>query len=235
VIDYWLVFVTGLLSSLHCIGMCGPIVLAYSLSAGAGTATAARGGIFRLHAAYNCGRILACVILGTVAGLVGMAFSSIRTAGEYVSLVGGAIMIVGGILLLGMIPLPAALTKGSAVKGPARLFGSLLKSPTILSKLALGLLTPLLPCGILYAVVVKAAATQHAGYGALTMLLFAVGMAPALIAVGSLSSLFSARIRRSAEKLAAVTIILLGIILLMRGLGISYLSWLTGGGGSCCQ
>ncbi len=242
-IDLWLVFVTGLLSSLHCIGMCGPIVLAYSLSGGVSASHAvparnsALGRVMGLHVAYNGGRIFSYSLLGALAGIAGMAFSSVQTVGEYVSIVGGAAMVVAGILLLGILPLPSALSRNKAGGGIAiGLLGRFLQSPSLKSKLLLGLLTPLLPCGILYALVVKAAATQHVGYGALTMALFAIGMAPALVLVGSLSSLFSAKVRKGAERLAAVSVILMGVILLLRGFHVPYLAWLTGGGGSdCCH
>jgi len=229
VIDLSLVFVTGLLSSLHCVGMCGPIVLAYSLAGDVPRSSARFGGV-AIHAAYNSGRILSYALLGAVAGLAGMAFSFVRTAGEYVSIVGGVIMIAAGLALLGLWPAKSDNKAGFMVKGLARVHSALLRSPTVGSKMALGLLTPLLPCGILYAMVVKAAATQSLGYGALTMGLFAVGMSPALMLMGSLSSFFTPKARKRAEQLAAVTVIFLGIMLLLRGFGVPYLSWLSLGG-----
>jgi len=236
VIDLSLVFVTGLLASLHCIGMCGPIVLAYSVAGDAPPGGRVMKRTIGLHVAYNGGRIASYAALGAVAGLAGMALSSVQTVGEYVSIVGGAVMIAAGILLLGVVPLPALLTRGWVARGALRLHALLLRSPTFKSKLALGLLTPLLPCGVLYAMAVKAATTQAVGRGALVMALFAVGMTPALAALGSLSSLFSATLRRGAEWLAAGTVILLGTMLLLRGLGVPYLSWLPlgGPGCSCC-
>lgn len=232
-VDLSLVLVAGLLASLHCVGMCGPIVLAYSMAGGGSGPSATR--TLGMHAAYNVGRVLSYSLLGALAGMVGMAFQSIQTIGEYVSVVGGALMIVAGAALLGILPLPSAFATGAAGTRVGKSFGGFLRSSGLGSKLALGILTPLLPCGVLYAMVLRAAATRHAGWGALVMAVFAVGMAPALMLMGGVSSMISARVRRGAERLAAVTVILMGVILVLRGLRVPYLSWLgfgLGGDGS---
>jgi len=225
VIDYSLIFVTGLLSSLHCIGMCGPIVLAYSLSSGGPK------GAWPLHAAYNGGRIISYTLLGAAVGLAGQAFTSLETVGEYVSIAGGGLMVVAGIFLLGLIPVPESFTRW--FKRPSGLLSGLFRSTSTYSKLTLGLLTPLLPCGILYAMAIKAATAHSVLGGALTMALFALGMVPALMLMGSFSTIFSARVRKGAEQMAAAAVILMGVILVLRGLDVPYLSWLSAGESSC--
>lgn len=79
---------------------------------------------------------------------------------------------------------------------------------------------------------IKAAATGTLFAGAITMALYSLGMAPALMAVGSVSSILSSRMRKGAEQLAAVTVILLGAILILRGFRVPYLAWLLGAGHS---
>lgn len=224
-IDYSLILITGLLSSLHCIGMCGPIVLAYSVTSGGPK------GAWTLHAAYNGGRVVSYTLLGAAVGLAGMAFTSLETVGEYVSVTGGGLMILAGVLLLGLLPVPASFTRW--FKRPSGLLSRLFRSKTASSKLALGLLTPLLPCGILYAMLIKAATAHSVLGGALTMLLFALGMAPALMLMGSFSSIFSGRVRKGAEQLAAAAVILMGVILVLRGLHVPYLSWFSAGDDPC--
>lgn len=227
-IEYGLVVVAGLLASFHCVGMCGAIVVAYStqpLLENAGLQTKSG---FLLHTAYNGGRILSYALLGAAAGIAGMAISGIEQIGQYVAVIGGGVMIVAGLALLGILPLPSrfSLTVASGVL--TKLHGKFLRERTLRSKLSLGLLTPLLPCGILYAMLAKAAAAGSALNGAITMALFAVGMAPSLMLIGSVSSFFSARTRKGAEQLAAVTIFLMGIILVLRGFHVPYLGWLSG-------
>jgi len=234
VIDYGLVFVTGLLTSFHCIGMCGPIVLAYSLIKPDDNSQTGRSSSFFLHTAYNGGRIISYTLLGALFGLIGMAVGGLKEFSAYFSLICGIIMIVAGIGLLGLFPVPGTSSLGKASGIFSKLHSIFIKKRTIASKLLLGLLTPLLPCGILYVMFVKAASAGSIVGGAFTMFLFSIGMAPSLILVGTLSSFFSARVRKRAELFATIAIIILGISLVLRGLHVPYLRWIPGmhvGGG----
>ena len=156
-IDYSLIFVTGLLTSLHCIGMCGVIVLAYSTTSTKNDGTAAiTSKPILLHAAYNGGRILSYALIGGVVGLLGMTLSGFERVAEIVSIVSGVIMIVAGVAMLGILPIPTTLSFGGS--GIGTLHGKLIRERSFLSKFSLGFLTPLLPCGLLYAMLAKAAA-----------------------------------------------------------------------------
>lgn len=228
-IEYSLIFTAGLLASMHCLGMCGPIVLAYSVAEGGGSrAEGKQPSAMRLHAAYNGGRIFSYAILGALAGLLGLTFSSLNIVTEIVAVAGGVIMLLAGLSMFGLLPLPTQLLPEHASSVLRQLHRALLLRRTFASKFSLGLLTPLLPCGILYAMVAKAATTGSIAGGALTMAVFGAGMAPALGLMGSFSSFFSLRLRKGAQQLAAVTIALMGAILILRGLHVPYLAWLTG-------
>lgn len=237
-IDYSLIFITGLLTSLHCVGMCGAIVLAYSTQ-GERSAGWVRGSRLGLHTAYNGGRILAYTILGALVGLLGMTLSGFERVGEVVAIVSGLIMIVAGLAMLGMLPLPATLSLNSG--GINKLHGKLIRGTSFTSKFSLGLLTPLLPCGILYAMLAKAAASGSALNGAITMGVFGIGMAPSLMLLGGFTSFFSANVRKRAETVAACAIILMGVTLVLRGFHVPFVSFIpmggeaAGGHHSCCE
>lgn len=233
-IEYGLILLTGALTSLHCVGMCGAIVLAYSIQPVTENISTRKQNGFLLHTAYNGGRILSYAVLGAVAGIIGMTFSWIEQIGQYVSVIGGVIMIISGLALLGFIPITTRISLGSSIF--RKLQASLLHKRTFHSKLLLGFLTPLLPCGILYAMLAKATATGNAINGAITMSLFGIGMSPSLIFFGSMSSFFSSRVRRGAEQLAAAAVIIMGIILVLRGLHIPFLSLFSteADSRSCC-
>jgi sulfite exporter TauE/SafE len=109
-------------------------------------------------------------------------------------------------------------------------YGALLASPTIESKFYIGFLTPLLPCGLLYSAFIIAAASGSAVNGVMTMALFGIGIIPSLVIVGFVSTFFRFRLRTWGDKLAAVTIMLMGIMMVMRGLGLP-LPWMMMGGG----
>ena len=230
-IEYSLIFMTGFLASMHCLGMCGPIVLAYSVAKDVEPRTAGSkkgAGAVMLHAAYNGGRIFSYALLGALAGLVGLTFSSLNVVTETVAIVGGVIMLLAGLSMFGLLPLPTQWLPENAAGVLRRLHRALLLKRTFTSKFALGLLTPLLPCGILYAMVAKAATVGSVAGGAFTLAVFGAGMTPALGLMGSFSSFFSLRLRKGAQQLAAATIALMGVILILRGLHVPYLSWLTG-------
>jgi sulfite exporter TauE/SafE len=235
-IDYGLIFVTGLFTSLHCIGMCGAIVLAYSTTP---LRTSAASG-FRFHVAYNGGRVLSYALLGAIVGMVGMTLSGFERVAEIVAIVSGAIMIVAGLAMIGVLPIPTTLSLDGNRLGIGKLHGTLMRGSSFGSKFSLGFLTPFLPCGILYAMLAKAATAGSAVNGALTMGVFGLGMAPSLMMLGGVSSFFSAKMRKGAEMLAAVTIIVMGVILVLRGLHVPFLSFVPMGsvGGvehSCCS
>lgn len=235
-IEYGLILVAGFLASLHCIGMCGMMVLAYSVSSRpAGPAFASQ---LALHFGFNAGRVLSYAALGALVGAVGLTLSWSGQFSDYVALACGFLMVLGGLAMLDILPIPSRLAAAGSRSFFYRLHARLIGQTTFQSKLLLGALTPLLPCGVLYAMLAKAAAAEGIWAGALTMGLFGLGMTPALMALGSFSSFFSSKVRKGAERLAAVTIILLGIILLLRGWHIPFLSFLPTGGGqhpSCCS
>jgi uncharacterized protein len=235
--DYSLIFLAGLLSTAHCVGMCGMIVLAYS-------SQHARGETFWMkkewlvHLAYNVGRIFSYALLGALVGYAGLSLSMVQGAASVISIVGGIAMILAGLAMLGVLPVPVALSPGGSSLALKKFRARLLLAPSIPSKLSLGLLTPLLPCGVLYAMIGKAANAGGAAEGALTMAVFGAGMAPGLLALGSLSSLLSVKMRRGAEIVAAVTIVLMGVILVLRGLHVPFLSFIPLGmqeHHSCCS
>ena len=240
-IDYGLIFVTGVLTSLHCVGMCGAIVLAYATtSVHHDGASALNYNPIVLHAAYNVGRVFSYALLGALVAMAGATISGLAQVGDIIAIVSGVIMIVAGLAMFGLLPLPTTVSLGSGSLGIAKVHGKLIREKSFLSKFSLGFLTPLLPCGLLYAMLAKAAASGSMLNGALTMGVFGIGMAPSLMLLGSVSSFFSVRMRKGAEMIGAATIILMGIVLVLRGLHVPFLGFIPVGnvGGekhSCCS
>jgi uncharacterized protein len=235
-IDYGLLFMTGVLTSLHCIGMCGPIVLAYSVRTIQGASSKSGQAFF--HAAYNLGRVLAYALLGALVGFLGMTISWFEQVGEVLAIVSGIIMILGGLAMFGVLPLPKSLSFSAGGGRIWRLHGLLIRDATLRSKFLLGLLTPLLPCGVLYSILAKAAAAGSTMGGALTMAVFAAGTAPALMLLGSASMFFSARVRKGAELVAAAAVVFMGVMLILRGLHVPMFGFIPTGSSehhSCCD
>ena len=218
-------FIVGLIGSLHCLGMCGPLIVAYSLHlAGPGTAAVPAGikaGIGH-HIFFHAGRLATYGFMGALgAGLFYVAnltvfFKQFRGGG---TLIGGVLMILLGLVLLKILPLPGFLMrlcgeKGMIGSGSA---ASLLQGKQSTSKVGLGVATGFLPCGLSWAMIVKAAATQNIPMGFLTMVAFGLGTVPVLFLTGMSASFISIRVRLLGERVAALSVILMGLILVYKG------------------
>jgi sulfite exporter TauE/SafE len=212
------VLAASLLGSLHCAGMCGPLVALY---AGADAAPrAARLG----HAAYNLGRLVAYALLGAAAGLAG----ALLDLGGRLAGIQSAAAIVGGLTLaaFGLHALAAALhlrvprleaprvLRAAAARAAAGLHATSIPKRAA----ALGLLSGLLPCGWLWAFLATAAGTGAALHGAALMAVFWVGTLPALIALGAAARAAAGPLRRHLPAACAAIVVAMGLFLaLARG------------------
>lgn len=209
-------FGLGVVASLHCSQMCGPLVLAYSLplhSAGRRALGA--------HLSYNAGRLATYALLGALAGAAGGGVAAVgRVAGfeKTATLAAGGLMILAGLILLGWARRPSFVRIGAAPSFFSRTAGRLLGLGTGANKLPLGLLMGFLPCGMVYAALLKAVETGSPVDGAFSMLAFGAGTSGALLAIGFFSSAITARFGRYANALASASMILLGGYLVYRGM-----------------
>ncbi|MBI4903726.1 MAG: sulfite exporter TauE/SafE family protein [Acidobacteria bacterium] len=209
--DAALNFTLGLAGSLHCVSMCGPIVLSWSLSGPNRPSS---------HFAYHAGRIATYGVLGAIAGSLGQAVSSLGSLARLqnaAAVVAGALMVVAGLLLLGAIRRPA-LIQIAPVAGLTRRAARLLNNTSLISRLRMGLLMGILPCGLVYAALLKAMAPANAWDGAVTMVMFGLGTAGSLLGLGIFSTVFSKRINQWGVPVTAVAVALMGVALLIRGL-----------------
>ena len=221
-------FFVGFVGSVHCLGMCGPLVLAYSLYIKSHEAETPihvslpwEKGLFH-HVAFHSGRILSYGLLGILSAVllqkIGfMKFHTNLRGGT--TLFGGGLMIFFGLVLLKILPLPRFIHP--LLMGPTsfwkRQLPSLFRSQRLGSKMALGLAAGFLPCGFSWAMIVKAATTQSVGVGFLTMVSFGLGTVPALFLIGFSASFLSLQTRFLGERVAAVAVMVMGLILIFKG------------------
>jgi sulfite exporter TauE/SafE len=208
--------VAGFLGSGHCLGMCGALVGALSLAAGGRAGPA-------FHLLYSAGRVTTYAGLGYLAGWLGRGLDQaggFRGAGWWV-LAGANVMIIllglgtaGAFRRLDVLRLEFA--------APARALGAavgaLRRLPGSLAALPLGLVMGLLPCGLLYAVLLNAAATAQPPAAAGMMLGFGLGTVPALFLFGTASHLLGARLRGWMLRGAGLAVALMGAYNLYRHL-----------------
>lgn len=213
-------FLVGLLGSVHCLGMCGPIALALPMP------KQNRWLIIRGRLLYNGGRILMYSLLGGVLGSLGwgMTFAASQQS----------LSVVAGVALLLIWLMPSAMSKqinpmvpiarfSSKVKA---YFGSVLKRRSQSALFLLGLLNGLLPCGLVYLALAGATVMANPLQGMAYMALFGLGTLPMLLMAGLLGHWLSPTHRRSLTRLAPGFTVLLALLLILRGLnlGISGLS-----------
>lgn len=215
--DLSLVLTFGFVSSLHCVQMCGPIVLSYSIAA---NTAQGRRSFLGLHLAYNAGRSVTYMLLGMIAGLAGGAMAWVgQLAGfqNVTAIVAGTAMVLTGIAMFGFAP---GLQDWRGFALPARFLrpaGKLISSPRPAAKFSLGLMMGFLPCGLIYAALMKAIGTASPVDGALTMLTFALGTSVALVVVGLGASAATVKLARWGTTVSAITILIMGLVLIGRG------------------
>jgi hypothetical protein len=212
-------FVTGLLGSFgHCAGMCGPLVGSLALAAAPGGARRSLAG----QLAYHAGRITTYAAVGAAMGLTGSFVNvAARLAGiqQAVAIVAGALMVLLGV---GVAGLSATLRRGEArasakvvalVRGVLEGGGAGRLYPT-------GLAMGLLPCGLSWTVFLGAAGTGSLPEGLLVALAFGIGTTPALLLAATAGALLGARGRGLLARAGGVLVALLGILFVLRGLGV---------------
>jgi uncharacterized protein len=244
IVDLGWAFATGLAGSLHCLGMCGPLVVAYCLHLRDGEPNRIKGAahgpypgaLIYHHVAFHGGRVAAYALTGCLAaGLVHIVgsiepFGAIRSL---LSLFGGGLMVTFGLILLKVISIPSKTTLGirsgdtsdpggvtPEVKPGSlftRTFANLLRSRTAASKWGLGFSAGFLPCMLSWAMVVKAAATGDMVAGLSVMIFFGLGTVPALVFAGFVASLFTIKMRLTGERMAALSVMAMGLILIWKG------------------
>lgn len=221
---YLTLLAAGLAGSLHCVGMCGPILLAFS-QAVTGGARPARSTLRADFLAYHAGRIWTYAMLGLAAGFLGSRLrdgAAIVGWQRPVSVVLAAAVIAAGILLLGVLPagrLEAFLTGcGMSRLRGGRWFAALAGSPGFVPRLLLGAIMGLLPCGLVYAMLAMVATLPSPAHAAIGMLVFGIGTIPSLTAVLLFGRSISGWVRRHGTRLVAATLIVAGGVMLWRAL-----------------
>lgn len=218
--EYWTALSIGLVGSLHCLGMCGPIAFALPLDRSNNFSS------FSGSLVYNIGRLLTYFALGVIFGLLGYGFF-LAGFQRWISIAVGAIMILSVVLpYFSKNPyfrLPSFNLWIGRVKGE---LGKQLGKKSTANLFAIGLLNGLLPCGLVYMGLAGATAMATATSGGLFMLVFGLGTLPLMLAVAFFGNQIKTKLMTKARRLIPAFIILIGSLFILRGmnLGVPYLS-----------
>ncbi|MGE0710598.1 MAG: sulfite exporter TauE/SafE family protein [Planctomycetota bacterium] len=207
------ILAASFLGSLHCLGMCGPLV-----AAGVAPLGASRREAILAHGLYHLGRLSTLALLGLLAGLLG---AGLEGAGQLLGLQRVAAVVSGLLLVLwgagslarqlGAERLHLRLPFGARVGAALRRVNAL---PDRRRALLLGALTPLLPCGWLWLFALTAAGTGHALAGAAVLVTFGLGNTPALLGLGLGARGLLARLGGRLQLASAALLIVVGGLLI---------------------
>ncbi|NYB74903.1 sulfite exporter TauE/SafE family protein [Sedimentibacter hydroxybenzoicus DSM 7310] len=204
--SYAVLFIVGILTSIHCVGMCGGIMLSQTVNNESEDKLQA----MKPALYYNAGRVLSYTVLGGIIGAVGSIFSLSFKSKAAVQIVAALFMIVMGLNMFGF-----SLFRKLQIKLPHSFckFKNKSNSPFIV-----GLLNGFMPCGPLQTMQIFALGTGSPVKGALSMMIFSLGTVPLMLTFGAVSGLLSKGYTKRLLKLSGVMIIVLGIIMGNRGL-----------------
>ena len=201
---YFIIFIVGLLSSLHCVGMCGGIMLSQSLSTNN----------VKAPLLYNLGRVISYTVIGGIIGSIGSVLSVSTQASIIIYIIAGIFMIIHGANTMGF-----RVFRGFSFRLP---FLSKCSAQTSNSTpFLVGLLNGFMPCGPLQTMQLFALSTGSMTKGALSMFIFSVGTVPLMLLFGYIANLLSKNTSKKLIKFSGALIMILGLVTANRGISLT--------------
>ena len=210
----------GLISSLHCIGMCGPVALMLPVDRYNPRKKALQ------ILAYHTGRISTYVTIGLLFGLLGRAF--------YLAGFQQQLSIFCGVAMIALAVIPNKVLARyhfskpvfKMTSGIKAALGKQFRNASLPSLYTIGLLNGLLPCGMVYAAVFGALAMPTIGFGMLYMVLFGLGTVPLMTSIVYVQKFITMQMRNKIQQIIPYAMVCIGVLFLLRGLAldIPYLS-----------
>lgn len=210
----WSAFIFGVLGSLHCVGMCGPIAFMLPVDRSNSIKKASQ------ISTYHIGRLLAYSSIGLVFGLIGKNL--------YIFGLQQQLSIIIGILMIVAVSLPYKTFNKYNLSKPLHKVISKVKSSlgTALKKksadtfLTIGFLNGFLPCGLVYMAVFGSLVSTSITESVLYMLLFGMGTVPLMTSAIYVGKFLNVTIKQRIQKAIPVFVIIIGALFILRGLGL---------------
>lgn len=231
--SFGVLFVIGILTSVHCVAMCGGINISQCLPTKVENNGNKSSSQLMPSFLYNSGRVMSYTIIGGIVGALGSVVSFSGPAKGIVAIAASIFMMIMGLNMLNLFP-------GLRKFNPRmpKLFARLIGKEKAASKnrpFYIGLLNGLMPCGPLQAMQLYALSTGDPIKGALSMFVFSLGTVPLMFGLGALSSILSKKFTAKMMQVSAVLVLVLGFAMFQTGLtvsGIQLPSFSIGGGSS---
>lgn len=211
---YGMMFVIGLITSVHCVAMCGGINLSQCIPQNGTIKEGSRFSSLRPAFLYNLGRVISYTIVGFIVGALGSVITFSNTAQGGLKLVAGVFMVIMGINMLGIFPWLRRLNPRMP-----KIFANKINAEKVKSRSSfiVGMLNGLMPCGPLQAMQIYALSTGSPIAGALSMFLFSLGTVPLMFGLGVLSTVLSKKFTKKVMTVGAVFVVVLGLSMFSQG------------------
>ena len=207
-------FIMGLIGSMHCLGMCGPIAFALPVRTNQVWLK-----VFK-YLMYNAGRLFVYAILGLLAGTIGKGFA-LAGLQQALSIATGFVIILSVCTMLPVFRWSFLQSFSTRLKSRlAALFQRYFKSTRWYSLIILGMLNGLLPCGMVYGALMGAAAAGSTISGSMFMVAFGLGTVPVMMSVSMAGSMMGTRFKQTFHTITPVLACLIGVLLIVRGLNL---------------
>ena len=210
--SYWLAFMTGILGSGHCLGMCGSLVSSFFMRLGARSPLP--------YLAYHAARVMVYGLIGLTAASLGAVLVQTGIFGKaqgILQIVAGLIVILLGLDLLGLSPLRNTL-RFAPLAWLRQQFAAATQRDPVLGASIGGALNGLMPCSMTMAMAVQATTASSPAAGGLLLLAFGAGTLPSMLTASFLFGKLGVKTRGWLLKGAALFIIVLGLSTLWQGL-----------------
>lgn len=226
--------ILGLVSSLHCVGMCGPIAMMLPVDRTNNTKKTLQ------IILYHFGRLLSYGTLGLIFGLIGRSL--------YLAGIQQQLSIFIGIIIISVAVIPERVFARynfskpiyRAISFVKTSLGKQFRNKSNKSIFTIGILNGFLPCAMVYVALFGALAMQNAFYGMLFMMLYGLGTVPLMSLVVYFSSFIKNSLGKNLTKIIPVVTVCIGVLFVLRGLGLdipfvspSNLQLFVGSGADC--
>ncbi len=215
---YGILFIIGLLTSIHCVAMCGGINLSQCVPHQRNNSLkASRISSLRPSILYNAGRVISYTIVGGVVGALGSVISLSGAGKGIVAIVAGIFMLIMGLNMLNVFPWLRRFNP----RMPKLFAAKINEQKNSNRPLYVGLLNGFMPCGPLQAMQIYALSTGDPVKGALSMMLFSLGTVPLMFGLGALSTILTKKFTNRMMTVSAGLVIILGIFMFNNGMALS--------------
>jgi len=210
----WTGLLLGLAGGIHCIGMCGPIAFILPVNRDSKSSL-----IFQTFL-YHIGRISSYAIIGIIFGFIGK--------GLYLAGFQQRLSVLAGVIMISLVFIPISIFNKYNFSKPLykiiskikHKLGFYLTKKSNKALFLIGFFNGFLPCGLVYMALIGSISTGNPFGGALYMILFGLGTVPLMTSAVLIGNFVSLKIRVKIQKAIPVFVVIIGILFILRGLGL---------------